>query len=91
MCVGVCVCGGGGGGEGENYLATIHFSRIPHFVVSRWLMGEEEGNGGNCGTSVRASISKPTPFIYLASEKKKKKKKKKKKNRLIHIRDRPKC
>ena len=80
----VCVCGGGG--EGENYLATIHFSRIPHFVVSRWLRGEEEGNGGNCGTSVRASISKPTPFIYLASEKKQQQK-----NRLIHIRDRPKC
>ena len=24
---------------------------------------------GNCGTGVRASISKPTPFIYLAFEK----------------------
>ena len=27
------------------------------------------GNGDNCGTCVRASISKPTPFIYLAFEK----------------------
>ena len=27
------------------------------------------GNGGNCGTGVRASVSKPTPFIYLAFEK----------------------
>ena len=26
-------------------------------------------NGGNCGTGVRANISKPTPFIYLAFEK----------------------
>ena len=25
--------------------------------------------GGNCGTGVRANISKPTPFIYLAFEK----------------------
>ena len=25
---------------------------------------------GKCGTDVRASISKPTPFIYLAFEKK---------------------
>ena len=24
---------------------------------------------GNCGKGVRASISKPTPFIYLAFEK----------------------
>ena len=35
--------------------------------------------GGNCGTDVRASISKHTPFIYL------------KKNGPIHILDRPKC
>ena len=46
--------------------------------------------GGNCG--VRASISKPTPFIYPAFEKNKKKKKKKKtkkkkKNGPIHILD----
>ena len=27
------------------------------------------GNRGNFGTGVRASISKPTPFIYLAFEK----------------------
>ena len=26
-------------------------------------------SGGNCGTGVRASISKPTPIIYLAFEK----------------------
>ena len=26
-------------------------------------------NGGNCDTGVRASISKPTPFIYLVFEK----------------------
>ena len=26
------------------------------------------GNRGNFGTGVRASISKPTPFIYLAFE-----------------------
>ena len=25
--------------------------------------------GGNCGTGVRARISKPTPFIYLVFEK----------------------
>ena len=39
------------------------------------------GNRGNCGTSVRASISKPTPFIYLDFEK----------NGAIHILDHPKC
>ena len=27
------------------------------------------GGGGNFGTGVRASISKPTPIIYLAFEK----------------------
>ena len=32
-------------------------------------VGVGEGNGGNCSTVVRASISKPTPFIYLAFEK----------------------
>ena len=33
--------------------------------------GERERGelGGNFGTGVRASISKPTPFIYLAFEK----------------------
>ena len=31
--------------------------------------GRAGGNGGNFGTCVRASISKPTPFIYLAFEK----------------------
>ena len=31
--------------------------------------GGEGGNRGNFGTGVRASISKPTPFIYLAFEK----------------------
>ena len=31
--------------------------------------GEGVGdNRGDCGTSVRVSISKPTPFIYLAFE-----------------------
>ena len=30
---------------------------------------EAGGNGGNCGTGVRARISEPTPFIYLAFEK----------------------
>ena len=31
---------------------------------------EREGGGaGNCGTGVRASISKPTLFIYLPFEK----------------------
>ena len=28
------------------------------------------GNGDDCSTGVRASISKPTPFIYLAFEEK---------------------
>ena len=34
-------------------------------------LGRGVGGGGrvNCGTGVRASISKPTPFIYLAFEK----------------------
>ena len=27
------------------------------------------GNGDNFGTGVRANVSKPTPFIYLAFEK----------------------
>ena len=40
-----------------------------------------EGNGGNCDTFVRASISTPTLFIYLAFEE----------NGPIHILDRPKC
>ena len=31
--------------------------------------GWGEGNWDNCGTGVRASILKPTPFIYLTSEK----------------------
>ena len=31
--------------------------------------GRGAGNRGNFGTGVRASISKPTPFIYLAFEK----------------------
>ena len=31
--------------------------------------GGAGSNGGNFGTGVRASISKPTPFIYLAFEK----------------------
>ena len=31
--------------------------------------GEGGGLGGNCGTGVRARISKPTPFIYLVFEK----------------------
>ena len=31
--------------------------------------GESWSLAGNCGTGVRASIPKPTPFIYLASEK----------------------
>ena len=48
-------------------------------------LGVEEGvgwcNGGNYGKGVQASISKPTPFIYLAFEK----------NGPIHIFDRPKC
>ena len=39
------------------------------------------GGGGKCGTGVRASISKPAPFIYLAFEKK----------GPIHILDRSKC
>ena len=39
------------------------------------------GNGGNCGTGVRASASKPTPVIYLAFEK----------NGPIHILDHLKC
>ena len=30
---------------------------------------EGEGGGGNCGTGVRASISKPILFIYLPFEK----------------------
>ena len=38
------------------------------------------GNKGNFGMGVRASISKPTPFIYLAFEK----------NGPIHILDHPK-
>ena len=33
--------------------------------------GEGAGNRVNYGTGVRASISKPTPFIYLAFKKKK--------------------
>ena len=39
------------------------------------------GLKGNFGMGVRASISKPTPFIYLAFEK----------NGPIHILDHPKC
>ena len=39
------------------------------------------GNGDNFGTGVRASISKPTPFIYLTFEK----------NGPIHILDHLKC
>ena len=37
---------------------------------TRWgREGWGEGIRGNCGTGVRASISKPAPFIYLAFEK----------------------
>ena len=35
-----------------------------------WGVGGGGGNRGNFGTGVRASISKPMPFIYLAFEKK---------------------
>ena len=46
-----------------------------------WGGGRGAGNRGSFGTAVRASISKPTPFIYLAFEK----------NGPIHILDHPKC
>ena len=50
------MCGGGGGGVGGG--------------GGRQGVGGGE-LGGNCGTGVRASISKPTPFpfIYIAFEK----------------------
>ena len=40
--------------------------------MSSWGAGRGWGRllGGNCGTGVRASILKPTPFIYLAFDKK---------------------
>ena len=59
---------GGGGGGG----------------VCVWGGGGGEGLwelGGNCGIGMRASISKPTLFIYLAFEK----------NGPFHILERPKC
>ena len=37
--------------------------------VGEWWVGGGGLLGGNCGMGVRASISKPTPFIYLAFEK----------------------
>ena len=41
------------------------FRNLPHSSGWRGRGGELEGN---CGTGVRASISKPTPYIHLAFE-----------------------
>ena len=51
--------GGGGGGGGKGW--------GERGGVGRGARGEGELRG-DCGTSVRVSISKPTPFIYLAFE-----------------------
>ena len=53
---------------------TVYNLNISLIVYLGGGVGEGERrcgavNGGNCGTGVRASISKPTPFIYLAFEK----------------------
>ena len=48
--------------------------------LAGWGVGGR-GNEGYCGTDVRASISKSTPFIYLVFEK----------NGPIYILDRMKC
>ena len=46
----------------------IYFSLGPSASGGGW--GGGRGNlGGNCGTGVRSSVSKPTPFIYMAFEK----------------------
>ena len=77
------------GGRIEQIVQSAAFDQGRHCLVGGgggggWGSGEEGGNlgvRGNCGTGVRANISKPTPFIYLAFEK----------NRPIHILDHPKC
>ena len=55
---------------------------IKPLLLSAGKGGGGLGNGGNFGTGVRPSISKPTSFIYLAFEKK---------YLFIYLIDLPKC
>ena len=62
---------------------TIKGNGYTTFIVRYPRRAVGVGNWGNCGASMRAGISNPTPFIYLAFEIKK--------NRPIHILERLKC
>ena len=70
------------------YVTSNENALFFRYKLTLQLVGREGGAGGGaagavtwskCGRGVRASISKPTPFIYLAFEKQNKKKKKNKK------------
>ena len=54
------------------YICAVTTTSPEKVGSSSGCVGGGGGHGklrGNCGTGVRASISKPTPFIYLAFEK----------------------